>query len=139
MGYRDIIEKLKRLINTHNQSHHNSPKLPIIQRDVKSIGRPITIESSSCLIPSRINILIDIRLNPNFSSILKILKALNLNQEDGRKLYLETWQRDRLFEYDEYTGIKVSDSINGKFVNITNKNGRLVLKNPKTAGVLCGA
>jgi hypothetical protein len=61
----------------------------------------------------------------------EFLKALNLNQEDGRKLYLETWQRDRLFEYDEYTGIKVSDSINGKFVNITNKNGRLVLKNPK--------
>ena len=76
MGYKDNIAKLKRLMNAHNQSHHNPPKLPIIQRDVKSIGSPITTESSSCLIPSRINILIDIRLNPNFSSILKVLKRL---------------------------------------------------------------
>ena len=74
MGYKDNIAKLNRLMNTHSQSHHNDPKLPIIQREAKSIGRPIIIESSNCLIPSRINTLSDIRLKPNFSSILKILK-----------------------------------------------------------------
>jgi hypothetical protein len=61
----------------------------------------------------------------------KFLKSLNLNQEDGRKLYLETWQRDRIFQYDEYTGIKESNSINAEFVNITDENGRLVADNPK--------
>ena len=59
------------------------------------------------------------------------LKSLKLSKKEGLKLYLETWQRDRLYEYDEYTGIKESESLSGKFVNITDKNGRLVLDNPE--------
>jgi hypothetical protein len=62
----------------------------------------------------------------------EFLKALNLNQEDGRKLYLETWQRDRLFEYDEYTGIKESESKDAEFVNITDEDGRFIERNPNT-------
>ena len=32
-------------------------------------------------------------------------KSLNLKKEEILDLYLETWQRERLFEYDQYTGI----------------------------------
>ena len=31
-------------------------------------------------------------------------KSLNLKKEEILDLYLETWQRERLFEYDQYTG-----------------------------------
>ncbi len=56
----------------------------------------------------------------------EFLKSLDLSQKDALKLYLETWQRVRLFEYDEYTGIKESESLNAEFVNVTNEDGRLV-------------
>ena len=58
-------------------------------------------------------------------------KSLNLNQDEVLNLYLETWQRERLFEYDQYTGIRESESVNGKYVNISKKNGRLVPNNPE--------
>ena len=46
-------------------------------------------------------------------------------------MYLETWQRERLFEYDEFTGLKESLILNGTYVNISEENGRLVKNNPK--------
>ena len=58
-------------------------------------------------------------------------KSLNLKKEEVLNLYLETWQRERLFEYDQYTGIRESESINGKYVNISKENGRLVPNNPE--------
>lgn len=61
----------------------------------------------------------------------EFINSLNLNEDEALKLYLETWQRERLFEYDEFTGLKESDSVNGKYVNITKENGRLISNNPK--------
>ena len=58
-------------------------------------------------------------------------KSLNLKKDEILDLYLETWQRERLFEYDQYTGIIESESINGKYVNITFEKGRLVPNNPE--------
>ena len=58
-------------------------------------------------------------------------KSLNLKKEEILDLYLETWQRERLFEYDQYTGIIESESINGKYVNISKEKGRLVPNNPE--------
>ena len=58
-------------------------------------------------------------------------KSLDLKKEEVLNLYLETWQRERLFEYDQYTGIRESESINGKYVNISKENGRLVPNNPE--------
>ena len=57
-------------------------------------------------------------------------KSLNLTKSESLELYLETWQRERLFEYDEFTGLKESKSINGNYVNI-DQYGRLVNNNPK--------
>mgnify|MGYP003337735121 CR=1 FL=1 len=54
------------------------------------------------------------------------LKSLNLNKSEGLKLYLETWQRQRLYEYDEYTGIVESVSENAKFVNTSKEFGRKI-------------
>ena len=66
----------------------------------------------------------------NFNPYSEIYSnSLNLNKKEVLNLYLETWQRERLFEYDQYTGIKESESINGKYVNISNENGRLVPNN----------
>jgi hypothetical protein len=62
----------------------------------------------------------------------EFLKSLDLSQKDGTKLYLETWQRERLFEYDEYTGIKESESKDAEFVNITDEDGRFIERNPNT-------
>jgi len=68
----------------------------------------------------------------NFSPYSEIYSnSLNLNKEEVLNLYLETWQRERLFEYDQYTGIRESESINGKYVNISKENGRLVANNPE--------
>ena len=58
-------------------------------------------------------------------------KSLNLKKDEILDLYLETWQRERLFEYDQYTGIIESESINGKYVNISKEKGRLVPNNPE--------
>ena len=68
----------------------------------------------------------------NFNPYSEIYSnSLNLNEEEVLNLYLETWQRERLFEYDQYTGIRESESINGKYVNISKENGRLVANNPE--------
>ena len=68
----------------------------------------------------------------NFSPYSEIYSnSLNLNKEEILNLYLETWQRERLFEYDQYTGIRESESLNGKYVNISKENGRTVPNNPE--------
>ena len=45
-----------------------------------------------------------IRTNLKFTNFTpynkEFLASLNLNQKQALKLYLETWQRERLFEYD---------------------------------------
>lgn len=58
-------------------------------------------------------------------------KSLNLSKSETLELYLETWQRERLFEYDEFTGLKESLILNGSYVNISEENGRLIKNNPK--------
>tara|TARA_B100000579_G_scaffold438029_1_gene471082 strand:+ start:1236 stop:2249 length:1014 start_codon:yes stop_codon:yes gene_type:complete len=76
-----------------------------------------------------------IRTNLKFADFIpyneEFFASLNLNQEEALKLYLETWQRERLFEYDEFTGVRESESV-GEFVNISKQNGRLISNNPKT-------
>ena len=68
----------------------------------------------------------------NFSPYSKeFLRSLNLNNKEALNLYLETWQRERLFEYDEFTGIRESES-SGKYVNISKDKGRLISNNPST-------
>ena len=57
--------------------------------------------------------------------------SLNLTKQEALDLYLETWQRERLFEYDEFTGFKESINQNGNYVTIDRTNGRLVKNNPK--------
>lgn len=56
--------------------------------------------------------------------------SLNLSEKDALKLYLETWQRERLFVYDEFTGLKESEITDGKYVNISAKDGRKIQNNP---------
>ena len=68
----------------------------------------------------------------NFSPYSEVYSnSLDLNKEEILNLYLETWQRERLFEYDQYTGIRESESVNGKYVNISKENGRTVPNNPE--------
>ena len=57
--------------------------------------------------------------------------SLNLKKDEILDLYLETWQRERLFEYQQYTGITESESVDGKYVNISKEKGRLVPNNPE--------
>ena len=54
-----------------------------------------------------------------------------MKKDEILDLYLETWQRERLFEYQQYTGITESESIDGKYVNISKEKGRLVPNNPE--------
>ena len=61
----------------------------------------------------------------------EFINSLNLNNEEATKLYLETWQRERLFEYEEFTGLRESASIGGQYVNIDINNGRLISNNSK--------
>ena len=61
----------------------------------------------------------------------EFIVSLNLDRKESVKLYLETWQRERLFEYDEFTGLRESVSIDGEYVNIDIENGRLISNNPK--------
>lgn len=58
----------------------------------------------------------------------EIIKQLKMNEEDARKLYIETWI-DRTFEYSQFLE-HVEGPINGKFVNISKEFGRKV-DNPK--------
>jgi len=61
----------------------------------------------------------------------EFINSLNLNTEEALELYLETWQREPLLVYDEFTGVRESDAIEGKYVNISKKNGRLIPNNLK--------
>ena len=61
----------------------------------------------------------------------EFIYSLKLNQSEALKLYLETWQGERLFEYDEFTGLRESVSTDGKYVNIDIEKGRLVPNNDK--------
>ena len=61
---------------------------------------------------------------------VEFTNSLNLTKNEALDLYLETWQRERLFEYDEFTGLRESESLNGNYVNIDQDNGRLIKNNP---------
>tara|TARA_B110001452_G_scaffold86549_1_gene70746 strand:- start:496 stop:1608 length:1113 start_codon:yes stop_codon:yes gene_type:complete len=52
-----------------------------------------------------------------------VLKALNLSQEDGLTLYLETFI-DRKFDYDQFTEHAENSGYENKFVNVTPELGR---------------
>ena len=52
-----------------------------------------------------------------------VLKALNLSQEDGLTLYLETFI-DRKFDYDQFTEHAENSGYENKFVNVTPQLGR---------------
>jgi len=52
-----------------------------------------------------------------------VLKALNLNQEDGLTLYLETFV-DRKFDYEQFTEHAENSGYKNKFVNVTPQLGR---------------
>ena len=55
----------------------------------------------------------------NFEPYTKeVLQVLDLNKADSKKLYLETWQRERIYEYEQFTGLTESETTNFKFVNI---------------------
>lgn len=52
-----------------------------------------------------------------------VLKTLNLSEEDGLKLYLETYV-NRKFDYDQFTEHAENNGYNNKFVNVTPSLGR---------------
>jgi len=52
-----------------------------------------------------------------------VLKALNLSQEDGLTLYLETFI-ERKFDYDQFTEHAENNGYENKFVNVTPELGR---------------
>jgi len=52
-----------------------------------------------------------------------VLEALNLNQEDGLTLYLETFI-NRQFDYDQFTEHAENAGYDNKFVNVTPQLGR---------------
>ncbi len=59
----------------------------------------------------------------------EFIETLNLNQDEVLKLYLETWQRERMYDYEELTSHRESIS-EGQYVNIDKNDGRLVSNNP---------
>lgn len=61
----------------------------------------------------------------------EFISSLNLSQEESLELYMETWQREPSFVYDEFTGLRESASIESKYVNISKKKGRLISSNLK--------
>ena len=76
-----------------------------------------------------------IRTNLMFNSYKpysdEFIKSLNLTKDEALKLYLETWQRERMFDYDELTSLRESLSI-GQYVNINKNSGRLISNNPNS-------
>ena len=52
-----------------------------------------------------------------------ILKSLDLNKEEGKILYLETWI-NRKFKYDQYTEHAEDFGYKNQFVNVTPEKGR---------------
>ena len=73
----------------------------------------------------------DLKFNSYKAYSDEFIASLNLDREEAVKLYLETWQRERLFVYDEFTGLRESTSTDGKYVNIDKEKGRLISNNPK--------
>ena len=61
----------------------------------------------------------------------EFIESLNLNKDEALKLYLETWQRERMFDYDELTSLRESLSI-GQYVNVNKNSGRLISNNPNS-------
>jgi hypothetical protein len=62
-------------------------------------------------------------LKPYSNEVLEVLK---LNEKESLILYLETWQKQRLFEYEQFTGHIDSPRKNFKYVNFTKLNGRKI-------------
>ncbi len=56
----------------------------------------------------------------------EILQVLKLNKKESLILYLETWQKTRLYEYEQLTGHIESPRENFKYVNFSKLNGRKV-------------
>ncbi len=69
----------------------------------------------------------EIRTNLKFKNFKPyddiVLKALNLNQQDGLTLYLETYI-NRKFDYEQFTEHAENNGYNNKFVNVTPELGR---------------
>jgi hypothetical protein len=61
----------------------------------------------------------------------EFIESLNLNKDEALKLYLETWQRERMYDYDELTSLRESLSI-GQYVNVNKDSGRLISNNPNS-------
>ena len=56
----------------------------------------------------------------------EVLEVLKLSEKESLILYLETWQKQRLFEYEQFTGHIDSPRKNFKYVNFTKLNGRKI-------------
>ena len=56
----------------------------------------------------------------------EILRVLELDEKESLILYLETWQKKRLYEYDQFTGHVESPRKNFKYVNFSKLNGRKI-------------
>jgi hypothetical protein len=56
----------------------------------------------------------------------EVLQVLNLNEKEGLILYLETWQTDRMYEYEQFTGLIESPRKDFNYVNFSKKNGRKI-------------
>ncbi len=56
----------------------------------------------------------------------EVLQVLNLNEKEGLILYLETWQKKRLYEYEQFTGLIESPRKDFKYVNVSKTNGRKI-------------
>ena len=56
----------------------------------------------------------------------EVLDVLKLSEKESLILYLETWQKQRLFEYEQFTGHIDSPRKNFKYVNFTKLNGRKI-------------
>ena len=69
----------------------------------------------------------EIRTNLKFKNFKPyddvVLAALNLSQEDGLTLYLETFI-DRKFDYEQFTEHAENSGYKNKFVNVTPQLGR---------------
>ena len=59
----------------------------------------------------------------------QVLEILNLSEEEGRTLYLETWI-NRIYDYDRYTEFMERETPIQKYVNISALNGRKILNKP---------
>ena len=56
----------------------------------------------------------------------EVLQVLNLNEKESLILYLETWQTDRMYEYEQFTGLVESPRKDFNYVNFSKINGRKI-------------